>query len=294
MSTNWLRYIVLYLVVSRLTAAFNLQHSVKPLLLSQPHFTRQNSQNGRKASPPPILGMTDSSTSRNEFPKTNASIPTVKNMIRAMIVATLRKPFSLFSRMLSINHLKSLLDFVAFQQQATKQDTEGVKETDDLDGDFIGAKCKVGTEFSERGVVDEIAASGLASPCPVGGRWAVAAETIDFSGNWQVLVDEQFKVDYDRYLAKLDQPLIVRTVAVGIVGRTTEELRMTDKGRRLFIRGVNARGVWDRELITSGTDVRNSTFDPLHVSILVRISSFRYSRPQTCSCSRNLLYSSDC
>ena len=81
-------------------------------------------------------------------------------------------------------------------------------------------------------------------------RWAVAAPNVDLSGNWELLITEDFKQQYDTYLKKLDQPAIVRSVALSIVGMTTEETRQLDQGRKLYIRGRNARGVWERTLQT--------------------------------------------
>lgn len=82
-------------------------------------------------------------------------------------------------------------------------------------------------------------------------RTAVAAPDVDLSGNWSMIISESFKKDYDEYLKKLGQPLIVRSVALGIVGMTTEETIQTNKGRELQIRGKNARGMWERTLYTS-------------------------------------------
>jgi hypothetical protein len=105
---------------------------------------------------------------------------------------------------------------------------------------------------------------------PKADRWAVASNGIDLSGNWQVFVTDQFKNDYDSYLANLGQPSLVRTVALGIVGRTTEELSMTENGKHLLIRGTNVRGVWHRTLVASGTEIGMDEFTPLHVPIMVR------------------------
>lgn len=107
-------------------------------------------------------------------------------------------------------------------------------------------------------------------PMPKGDRWAVASSSTDLSGNWQVVVSNQFKNDYDIYLASLGQPLLVRTVALGIVGRTTEELSMAENGKCLLIRGTNARGVWDRTLVASGAGIGLGEFTPLHVPVMVR------------------------
>jgi hypothetical protein len=89
-------------------------------------------------------------------------------------------------------------------------------------------------------------------------KWAVAAPNVDISGDWDLLVTEDFKTEYDNYLRLLDQPAIVRSVALSIVGMTTEETRQTDQGRNLFIRGRNVRGVWERTLQTCSNDTTTS------------------------------------
>lgn len=82
-------------------------------------------------------------------------------------------------------------------------------------------------------------------------RSATAAPRVDLSGNWNVVVTEEFKKEYDRYLTYLGQPNLVRSVALSIVGLTTEETKQLNKGRELFIRGRNVRGVWERTLVAS-------------------------------------------
>mmetsp|Transcript_33029 Transcript_33029/g.54546 ORF Transcript_33029/g.54546 Transcript_33029/m.54546 type:complete len:366 (-) Transcript_33029:120-1217(-) len=83
-------------------------------------------------------------------------------------------------------------------------------------------------------------------------RWATA--TVDLSGDWVLIASDEFKQEYDAYLQLLGQPLIVRGIALGIIGLTTEVTEQMDEGRTLFIRGINARGVWERSLISSGLD----------------------------------------
>ena len=116
-----------------------------------------------------------------------------------------------------------------------------------------------------------VATKGATRTQPVGERWAIAGNGVDLSGKYRVIVTEEFKKAYDEYLASLGQPLIVRTVALGIIGRTTEELSMTEKGKYLLIRGTNARGIWDRTLVASGTEIGVDDFDPLLVPVMVSI-----------------------
>jgi len=108
---------------------------------------------------------------------------------------------------------------------------------------------------------------------PVGDRWAVSHPDVDLSGEWSMIVDEEFKQEYDEYLKQLGQPMIVRSVAVGIIGRTTEETKQLDHGRQLWIRGVNARGVWERTLEASGTCYQRHTHDPETDATLIPVET---------------------
>jgi hypothetical protein len=103
---------------------------------------------------------------------------------------------------------------------------------------------------------------------PTGERWAVSAPQIDLSGDWQLIATDDFKSDYDKYLMLLGQPFIVRSVALSIVGLTTEETRQMDGGKSLFIRGTNARGVWERTLRASGSDRNGRPYTPERTNIL--------------------------
>ena len=89
---------------------------------------------------------------------------------------------------------------------------------------------------------------------PRGNRWAVSSPDTDLSGKWKIVVTDEFKKEYDLYLKKLGQPSLVRSVAVSIVEMTTEEVIQSDRGRSLCIKGKNLRGVWDRTIISSGSD----------------------------------------
>lgn len=102
---------------------------------------------------------------------------------------------------------------------------------------------------------------------PVGNRWAVSAPGVDLSGDWSLIISDEFKKDYDDYLKKLGQPFIVRSVALTLIGVTTEHTEQKEEGRTLFIRGTNARGIWERTLVTSGADKMNDKFTPLHVPV---------------------------
>lgn len=84
-----------------------------------------------------------------------------------------------------------------------------------------------------------------------------ATATVDFTGNWTLIVDDAFKSEYDSYLRKLGQPMLVRTLAEAVIGSTKEEVIQNDEGKELYIRGMNVRGSWERTLEASEMDVGN-------------------------------------
>lgn len=83
-----------------------------------------------------------------------------------------------------------------------------------------------------------------------------------------MIESEEFKQQYDEYLKRLGQPMIVRGVALGIIGLTTEYTKQKDEGRTLLIRGINARGIWERSLISSGADGSVVDYDPLEINVV--------------------------
>ena len=96
-----------------------------------------------------------------------------------------------------------------------------------------------------------------------------AAQTVDLSGDWTILVSEEFKTEYDEYLKQLGQPMLVRSIALGIISRTTEFTQQTNNGRDLFIRGTNARGVWERTLVadpTTSTIITTADAEPVQAT----------------------------
>jgi bacterioferritin (cytochrome b1) len=107
-----------------------------------------------------------------------------------------------------------------------------------------------------------------ASGKPAGDRWAIAAPGVDLSGEWTLVVNENFRKDYDEYLKQLGQPFIVRSVALTIIALTSEVTQQSEEGRNLLIRGTNARGIWKRTLVASGADSDNDEFTPVQVPIV--------------------------
>lgn len=93
------------------------------------------------------------------------------------------------------------------------------------------------------------------------GRTATS-QTTDLSGKWQLIVSDEFKTAYDNYLKLLGQPSLVRSVALSIIGMTSEETIQANDGRELIIRGRNIRGFWERKLEASAAE------DPLILPIV--------------------------
>ena len=80
---------------------------------------------------------------------------------------------------------------------------------------------------------------------------AATTAAVDLTGNWTLIVDDTFTSQYENYLRKLGQPMLVRTVAQTVIGSTKEETVQSDDGQKLFIRGMNVRGSWERLLEAS-------------------------------------------
>lgn len=98
-------------------------------------------------------------------------------------------------------------------------------------------------------------------------RWAVASSTVDLSGDWTIIADDRFRKQYNAYLANLGFGFVLRNVALGVIGNTTEHTQQTADGRRLLIRGKNPRGVWERTLVASGYpdfDTHSSLTESVH------------------------------
>ena len=83
-------------------------------------------------------------------------------------------------------------------------------------------------------------------------RWAVAAPDVDLSGSWTLIADDAFKAEYDQYLCILGFNRITRGVACSLISRTLEETKQLEGGRKLFLKGTNPKGCWERTLVASG------------------------------------------
>mmetsp|Transcript_16188 Transcript_16188/g.34215 ORF Transcript_16188/g.34215 Transcript_16188/m.34215 type:complete len:600 (+) Transcript_16188:64-1863(+) len=83
-------------------------------------------------------------------------------------------------------------------------------------------------------------------------RWAVSAPSVDLTGEWTLIADDNFKTEYDAYLKSLGFSGITRRVACGLIARTTEATKHSNNGRELYLKGTNPKGAWERTLTSSG------------------------------------------
>ncbi|GAX21732.1 hypothetical protein FisN_31Lh016 [Fistulifera solaris] len=109
---------------------------------------------------------------------------------------------------------------------------------------------------------------------------------VDLTGSWKLIVDDVFLQQYQDYLTKLGQPFWVRSIALSIVARTTEETKQTLQGESLWIKGTNVRGTWERTLSTTTSNATLVTADgetvqyeawwegPVHVSWLRGVQKY--------------------
>jgi len=101
---------------------------------------------------------------------------------------------------------------------------------------------------------DDQDSAPLLTSIPMGDRWSISSSDVDLTGEWKLVVTDKFKAEYDEYLKKLGQAKFVRDVALAVVGKTTEELIQTDRGKSVVLTSNNVRGTWTRTFISSGTD----------------------------------------
>ncbi len=77
-----------------------------------------------------------------------------------------------------------------------------------------------------------------------------------WNGKWNIIISNEFMKQYDTYLQHLGQPYIVRSIAKNLIGATTEQTSIQEDGMvagapSLLLRSINAKGTWERTLITS-------------------------------------------
>jgi hypothetical protein len=97
---------------------------------------------------------------------------------------------------------------------------------------------------------------------PVGSRWAISNNTTNLSGKWKPIITSAFKKEYDQYLSNCSQPFVFRNLCLNFVGLTREEIKQ--QGRELRIKGTNPVGVWERTLVSSGSDSYNEEYEPIN------------------------------
>ena len=109
---------------------------------------------------------------------------------------------------------------------------------------------------------------------PIGDRWQLSHPSVNLSGQWELIVSNEWKKDYDVYLASMGYNIFLRKVALTVIQLTKEEIlhwnantptndcscdddvsneiASYEKERRLRILSTNPKGTWDRTYISSG------------------------------------------
>lgn len=82
-------------------------------------------------------------------------------------------------------------------------------------------------------------------------RQSKAANNVDLSGSWKPIVTEEFKKEYDSFLANCSQSFMFRKVVVNGIGYQTEIIRQLNNGVDLEIIATNPAGNWNRTLVAS-------------------------------------------
>jgi len=154
----------------------------------------------------------------------------------------------------------NIFDVLKKEKESVDSSKEEIPESGLVVGDIMDSVASseeadglVSREDAISDSIEEAIERGSWVP-PSGDHWAISAPEVDLSGKWKLIITEQFKEDYDEFLKALGQPLIVRGAALLIVGNTREETKQRDGGREVYIKGINAKGVWERTLKSSGSD----------------------------------------
>mmetsp|Transcript_7063 Transcript_7063/g.14936 ORF Transcript_7063/g.14936 Transcript_7063/m.14936 type:complete len:491 (+) Transcript_7063:194-1666(+) len=124
-------------------------------------------------------------------------------------------------------------------------------ETELRRSSFFGATSE-NLEPYQKNQLEPIRSPSSSSDASRHKRWAVSAPHVDLSGDWTLIVNDDFKGEYDEYLRLLGINAFIRRIACSVISKTTEVTRQTDSGRTLYINGSNPKGNWERVLIASG------------------------------------------
>jgi hypothetical protein len=102
-----------------------------------------------------------------------------------------------------------------------------------------------------------------AADLPYGPRWAIANAATDLSGTWIPIITSEFQTAFDAFASTCcDLSFLRRKLVVQFLGKTSEIIHQTQRGRHLEIVSANPVGQWNRTLVASGTtstDQTNST-----------------------------------
>jgi hypothetical protein len=99
---------------------------------------------------------------------------------------------------------------------------------------------------------------------PSGPRWAIAGAGTDLTGTWLPIVTSCFKEEVNSFLSGCGQPYLLRKVVVNTLAFHREVIRQVDQGRILEIKSANPIGTWNRTLLASGADDKNSKYEAMY------------------------------
>jgi hypothetical protein len=178
--------------------------------------------------------------------------------------------------------LKSILARDKDAAAETKKEVEEVTEPEsiaadvEIDGEPVNAQAQakvvdlpVGQISGRSNVATVEKIATIASASEITRPRAATTAAVDLTGNWTLIVDDTFTSQYENYLRKLGQPMLVRTVAQTVIGSTKEETIQSNDGQKLFIRGMNVRGSWERMLEASEQIEENDTKNDISKNLAV-------------------------
>ena len=178
--------------------------------------------------------------------------------------------------------MKSILARDKDAAAETKKEVEEVTEPEsiaadvEIDGEPVNAQAQakvvdlpVGQISGRSNVATVEKIATIASASEITRPRAATTAAVDLTGNWTLIVDDTFTSQYENYLRKLGQPMLVRTVAQTVIGSTKEETIQSNDGQKLYIRGMNVRGSWERMLEASEQIEENDTKNDISKNLAV-------------------------